>query len=62
MPFWLKITVAIVLGLMLIRLWPVAMHQIKHGPRGSSEDWRAALLPILAVVGFVVLLIMMVKN
>jgi len=62
MPFWLKITVAVVLGLMLIRLWPVAMHQLKHGPKGSSEDWRAALLPILAVTGFVVLLVMMVKG
>ena len=62
MPFWLKITVAIALGIMLIRLWPAAVHQVKHGPKGSAEDWRAALFPILLVIGFVVFLIMMVRG
>lgn len=62
MDMWLKITVAIVLGIMAWRLWPVARHMSKHGPRGSSEDWRAAILAIAAVVGFVVLLILVVRG
>lgn len=62
MPLWLKISVAAVLGFMVIRLWPVARHQVKHGPKGSAEDWRAALFPVLLVIGFVVLLILLVRG
>jgi hypothetical protein len=62
MDLWLKITLAVVLGIMVIRLWPAAMHMLKHGPEGSADDWRAALLPIAAVVGFIVLLILMVRG
>ena len=54
--------VAAVLGFMVIRLWPAASHMFKHGPKGSGEDWRAVLLPIAAVIGFVVLLILMVRG
>lgn len=62
MDLWLKITVAAVLGFMVIRLWPAASHMLKHGPKGSSEDWRAVLLPIAAVIGFILLLILMVRG
>jgi len=62
MEFWLKVVTAIVLGIIIIRLWPAASHMLKHGPKGSSSDWQAALLPIVAVIGFVVLLIMMVRG
>jgi hypothetical protein len=62
MELWMKIVLAAVLGLMAIRLWPAARHMLKHGPEGTTEDWRAALLPIAVVVGFVVLLILMVRG
>lgn len=62
MDMWMKIALAVVLGIMVIRLWPAAMHMLKHGPEGTNEDWRAALLPIAAVVGFVILLILMVRG
>ena len=62
MEFWLKVALAIGLGLMLIRLWPVASHMIKHGPKGSAKDWQAALIPIGLVILFVVFLIFMVRN
>lgn len=61
-PLWLKITVAVVLGFMIIRLWPVARHLNQHGPKGSSRDWQAALIPLALVVGFVLLLIMLVRH
>lgn len=57
----MKIATAALLGFMVWRLWPVANHWLKHGPRGTSEDWRSALLPIVLVIGFVLLLIMMVR-
>ncbi|MFP5507228.1 MAG: hypothetical protein ACLGH6_13615 [Gammaproteobacteria bacterium] len=62
MDLWLKITLAVVLGFMAIRLWPAARHMLEHGPKGSADDWRAVLLPIALVVGFVVLLILMVRG
>lgn len=62
MDLWMKVALAVVLGIMAIRLWPSARHMLKHGPEGSADDWRAALLPIAIVIGFVVLLILMVRG
>lgn len=62
MELWMKIALAAVLGFMAIRLWPAASHMLKHGPKGTADDWRAVLLPIAAAVGFVILLIFMVRN
>lgn len=58
----MKIAWAVVLGILAFRLWPVAKHWLEHGPKGSAEDWRGLLLPIAAVVGFVLLLIWMVRG
>ncbi len=62
MPLWLQITVAIALGFMVFRLWPAASNMLKNGPKGTSEDWRSAIIPILMVAGFVALLILMVRG
>ncbi|WP_297529238.1 hypothetical protein [Thiohalobacter sp.] len=58
---WLKIGSALLMGLMVILLWPRAMELLRNGPRGTAEDWKAALVPLALVVGFVVLLILMVR-
>ena len=62
MELFLKITLAVVMIMLLFRMWPAAKHWMENGPKGSSDDWRAALLAIGAVVGFVILLIMMVRS
>ncbi|TCK18149.1 hypothetical protein DFR30_1413 [Thiogranum longum] len=62
MPMWSKILLAIFLVIMIVKLWPAAKHMMKHGPKGSADDWKAALLPIAAVVGFVIFLILMVRG
>ncbi|MDV3239909.1 MAG: hypothetical protein LOY58_13780 [Gammaproteobacteria bacterium] len=62
MDLWLKILVAVVLGIMVFRLWPAASHQLRHGPKGSASDWKAAAVAIVAVVGFVLLLILMLRG
>ena len=59
---WVKIGSALLLVAMLIFIFPQMRHAMKHAPRGNASDWRGALLPIAAVVGFVILLIMMVKK
>ncbi len=57
---WLKIGSALLLGTMVILVWPQAMKMLKESPKGSSDDWKGALLPIALVVGFVLLLMAMV--
>jgi hypothetical protein len=61
MDLWLKIGTAAILLFMLWRLWPVANHWMKHGPKGTKKDWQTAIIALAAVVGFVILLIMMVR-
>lgn len=58
---WESIASAIFLGAMLIFIFPRMRHALKHSPKGTSEDWKGFLIPLAAVIGFVVLLIMMVR-
>lgn len=60
MDIWMKIGSALLLGMMLIFLWPRAKVMIKESPKGTSEDWKSVLIPLLLVAGFVVLLMMAV--
>ena len=57
---WMKIGSAILLGAMILFLWPRAKHMLKNSPEAQPGDWQGAILPILAVVGFVILLVMLV--
>jgi len=58
MEMWLKIGSALLLGMMLIMIWPRAKAMIKESPKGSVEDWKSALIPLLLVAGFIILLIL----
>lgn len=60
--FWLKLSIAIVMGIMIIRMWPAANHWLKHGPKGSNKEWLNLALILAGVVGFVILLILMVRK
>ncbi len=57
---WTKIIWALLLGAMILFLWPRAKQMLKHSPKAQKGDWQAVLLPLAFVVGFVVLLILMV--
>ncbi|MCP3870446.1 MAG: hypothetical protein GY703_20620 [Gammaproteobacteria bacterium] len=57
---WMKIGSALLLGAMIVFLWPRAKQIMKDTRKAEPGEWQSALLPILAVVGFVILLIMMV--
>ncbi|MFO8023576.1 hypothetical protein [Thiohalophilus sp.] len=59
---WEKIGTAILLGAMLIFIFPRMRHALNNAPKGTAEDWKGFLLPIALVVGFVVLLILLVKG
>jgi len=58
---WLKLGGALLLIMVLWRAIPMARYWFKNGPKGSSQDWMSALVPIVAVIGFVILLILMVS-
>lgn len=61
MELWMQIIWGIVLVMLLWRMWPAYKHWSENGPKGDQSDWKAAALPLAAVVGFVVLLVMMVR-
>ena len=62
MELFLKIGLAVVLLMLVWRLYPAAKEQMKNGPKGSSSDWKGLILPALLLIGFVFLLIMMVRG
>lgn len=57
---WMKIGSALLLLMMLVFLWPRAKQMMQESPKGNSGEWKAAIIPLLAVIGFVILLVMMV--
>lgn len=60
MDIWLKIGSALLLGMMLLMIWPRAKAMMKESPKGSAQDWKSALIPLLLVAGFIILLILAV--
>ena len=61
MDLFLKILAAGVMTMMLFFLWPAYKSWQENGPKAEKGDWQAAILPLAAVVGFVIVLIMLVR-
>lgn len=59
---WTNIIYALVLGAMIFFIWPNAKHMLKNSPKGSGDDWKGFLIPMAAVVLFIVLLVMMTRK
>jgi hypothetical protein len=57
---WTQIGSALLLGAMLIFIFPRMRHAVKNSPKGSMQDWMGFIIPVLAVIGFIILLISMV--
>jgi hypothetical protein len=57
---WMKIGSALLLVAMMIYIWPAAKQMLTNSPAAEKGDWQAAVVAILAVVGFVILLISLV--
>jgi len=62
MNIWLQIASASLVVLMLVFLYPTAKRWLSEGPKAKPGDWQAAMIPLLMVVGFVILLILLVKG
>ena len=61
MELFLKIAAAGVMIMMLFYLWPVFKNWQENGPKAEKGDWKALIVPHVAVIGFVALLVMMVR-
>ena len=57
---WLKIGSAALLIGMLVFIYPRMRDAIKNSPKGTSEDWKGFIIPLIAVIGFVIFLMAMV--
>ena len=57
---WLKIGSALFLIAMIIFLFPRAKQVIENTPKGSMKDWMGYIVPMLAVILFIILLITLV--
>ena len=60
MDLWMKIGSAVLLLAMLAVIIPRARQMLKESPKGTSSQWVSFLIPIGAVVLFVVLLMQLV--
>ena len=58
---WLQIGSAALMIGMLVFIFPRVRHAMKNSPKGTTQDWMGYIIPLVAVIGFVVLLIMSVR-
>ena len=57
---WVEIGSALFMGAMIVFLFPRAKQAIENSPKGSAKDWMGFILPIGAVILFIILLIALV--
>ncbi len=57
---WMQILSALFLGMMAIIFFPRAKQAMANSRKAESGEWMGAILPILAVVAFVIFLMMAV--
>jgi len=57
---WLAIGSAALLIGMIVFIYPRMKHAVANAPRGTMNDWMGYIVPLAAVIGFIILLIYMV--
>ena len=57
---WLKIASGIFLVAMFFMLLPSAKRMVKESPKGTASDWMGYIIPMAAVVLFIIVLISLV--
>jgi len=57
---WLAIGSAALLIGMVVFIYPRMKHAVANAPRGTMNDWMGYIVPLAAVIGFIILLIYMV--
>ncbi len=57
---WMAIGSAVLIIALMVFIFPRMKHAVQNSPKGSSSDWMGFIIPILAIAGFIILLINMV--
>ena len=57
---WLKIASAVFLIAMFFMILPSAKRMVKESPKGSASDWMGFIVPMVAIVLFIIVLIKLV--
>ncbi|VAW70096.1 hypothetical protein MNBD_GAMMA09-703 [hydrothermal vent metagenome] len=57
---WLAIGSAALLIGMIVFMFPRMKHAVANSPKGTMQDWMGFIVPLAAVIGFIILLIQMV--
>ncbi len=57
---WMKIVAAMAVIMFIVFLFPRARDMMENSPKGTSADWMSFVIPIVAIVLFVMLLIQLV--
>ena len=55
MDLWMKIGSAILLGAMLILIFPQVKNMVENSPKAERGDWGSFVIPLVVVAGFVAL-------
>ena len=58
---WEAILAGVLVLIVLFFFGPGAKRMMEKAPRAGADDWKAAIVPILLVAGFVVLMILMIR-
>ena len=58
-PLWEKLLLGVLVVIVLLWFTPGIKRSFKERRNASQAEWMGALVPIAAVVGFVILLIML---
>ena len=57
---WMTIGSVVLIAGMMVFIFPRMRHAVKTAPKGSMDDWMSFIIPMIAIVGFIILLINMV--
>jgi Ni,Fe-hydrogenase I cytochrome b subunit len=59
---WIKVLSAALLVGMLVFIYPRMRNAMQNAPKGTQQDWMGYIIPVLAVAGFIFLLVMLVRH
>ena len=57
---WMQIGSAVLMGMMVVFLWPRAREMMQNSRKAESGEWMGVALPLAAVIGFILLLTQLV--
>lgn len=62
MALWEKLLIGVVVVLVLLWMAPGLKASLRSGRKGTGQDWKGVLLPLGLIVGFVILLVLLVRH